>query len=122
MVEIPPDDTVQFPLPMLAALDGRPSHVDRRVSVQPLLAEHCKEGRKKGSSETCEEDCLNLDSRAWGTSPLWDRRNVAAEGGVVNLVDEDTEEGRGLVVRIRLESGVDLDDEGGGYCRKQTGL
>ena len=43
MVEIPADDAVQFPLPMLAALDGGLSHVNRRVSVQSLLAEHREE-------------------------------------------------------------------------------
>ena len=51
-----------------------------------------------------------------------DGRNVVAEGGVVYLVDEDTEEGSGVCVRIGLEFGVDLDDEGRGYGRKQTSL
>ena len=57
-----------------------------------------------------------------GTGPLQESRNVVAEGGVVYLIDQDSEEGGGLVVRIRLELGADLDDEGGSYGGKQTGL
>ena len=47
MVKIPADDTVELPLPIFAALDGGPPHVDRRVSVQPLLAEHREESREE---------------------------------------------------------------------------
>ena len=57
-----------------------------------------------------------------GAGPLWEGRNVVAEGGVVDLVDQDMEEDGSLVVRIRLDSGVGLDNEGGSYGRKQTGL
>jgi len=122
MVEIPADDPVELPLSILAALDGGPSHVDRRVSVQPLLAEHRKESGEERSGETREEDCLNLDNHVWGTSPLWEGRNVVAKGGVVDLVDQDMEEGGGLVIWIGLEFGIGLDDKGRGYGRKQTSL
>ena len=63
-----------------------------------------------------------MDDRRWRTGPLWDRRNVAAESGVVYLVDEDAEESGGLSVRVRLELGVDLDDECGSDCGKQSSL
>jgi hypothetical protein len=63
-----------------------------------------------------------VDYRAGRTSPLWDGGGVIAEGGVVDLVDKNTEESGGLVVRIRLELGIDLDDECGGDCGKQTSL
>jgi len=42
---------------------------------------------------------------------LWESRNVVAEGGIVDLVDEDAEESCGLIVRVLLELRVDLDDE-----------
>jgi hypothetical protein len=45
---------------------------------------------------------------------LWKGGRIVAKGGIVDLVDEDTEEGGGFVVRVRLELGVDLDDECGG--------
>jgi hypothetical protein len=53
---------------------------------------------------------------------LWEGGNVVSEGGVVHLVDEETEESGGLVVRVLLKVGVDLDDECGCDGRKQTGL
>ena len=63
-----------------------------------------------------------MDDRRWRTGPLWDRRNVTAESGVVYLVDEDAEESGGLSVRVGLELGVDPDDERGSDGREQTSL
>ena len=51
--------------------------------------------------------------RARGPSPLWERRNVASEGGVVDLVNEGSEEGGGVDVRVGLQLRIDLDDESG---------
>ena len=66
---------------------------------------------------------LDLDNHARGSSPgLWDDGNGVAEGGIVHLVNEDTEEGGSLFVRIGLELGVDLDDEGGSDGGEQTSL
>ena len=63
-----------------------------------------------------------MDNRGWRAGPLRDHGNVVTEGGVVDLVDEDTEESSGLVVGVRLELGVDLDGECGGDGGEQTGL
>jgi len=48
--------------------------------------------------------------------------SVAAERGVVHLVDEDAEESGRLFVRIGLELRMDLDDEGGSDGGEQTSL
>ena len=87
MVEVPRDDPIQFPLSILAAFDGSPPHVGRRISVQPLFAEHCKEGREKGSGETGVEDGLDLDYRVRRACPLREGGSVVSECGVVDLVD-----------------------------------
>ena len=63
-----------------------------------------------------------MDNHMWGTGPLRDRGDVAAESGVVHLIDQDTEEGGCFFIWVWLELGVDLDDEGGGDGREQTGL
>ena len=47
---------------------------------------------------------------------------IVSERCVVDLVDKDTEEGGGLVVRVRLKLGIDFDDERGGDGREQTSL
>jgi len=64
---MPGEDSVELPLPILAAFDGGSSHVCHGVSVQPLLAEHCDEGSEERSGETCVEEGLDLDEGAWGT-------------------------------------------------------
>jgi hypothetical protein len=43
-VKVPGNDAIELPLSILAPPDGRPSHVDRGVSVQPLFPKHRKEG------------------------------------------------------------------------------
>jgi hypothetical protein len=53
---------------------------------------------------------------------LWERGNVVPKGGIIDLVNEDTEEGGGLAVGIGLELGVELNDKCGGDCREQTSL
>ena len=52
MVKVPGDGPIQLPLTIPAAFYPSPSHVRRRVSIQPLLAEHLKEGREERSGET----------------------------------------------------------------------
>ena len=111
MVEIPSDDPVELALSILAAFYGRPSHVGRRISVQPLFAEHCKEGREKGSGETGVEDGLDLDYRVRRAGPLCEGGSVVSAGGIVDLVDEDTEESGSLVTRVGLELRLDIKDE-----------
>ena len=65
---------------------------------------------------------MDLDDHVRGASPLWNVWNVVAKGGVVHFVNENTEESGGLFIRIRLELGVDLDDEGRSHGGEQTGL
>ena len=122
MVKAPHDDTVEFPLSVLATFNGSPSHIGRRVSVQPLLAKHRKEGREKCSGETGVKDGLDLDYRARRACPLWEGGSVVSEGGVVDLVDEDTEESGGLITRVGLELRLDVDDEGRSDGGEQTSL
>ena len=122
MVEIPGDNPVELSLSILATLDCRTSNVDRRVPVQPLLAEHREEGGEEGGRKTREEDCLNVDDLMRRACALRDRWDVAAKSGVVHLVGQDAEESSGLFVWVGLELGVDFYNEGGCYGREQTGL
>ena len=57
-----------------------------------------------------------------GASPLGNSGSVGAKGGVVNFMDEDTEEGGSLLTRVGLELRLDIDDERGSDRREQTGL
>jgi hypothetical protein len=65
---------------------------------------------------------LDVDHR-WGRAcPLWEGGNVVSERGVVDLVNEDPEEGGCLVTRVGLQLRVDFDDECGGDGGEQTSL
>ena len=58
----------------------------------------------------------------------WKARTIAREGGsvvskgVVDDVDEDTEESSGLIARVGLELRLDVDDKGRSDDRKQISL
>ena len=114
MAEIPRVHAPELSLSVAASLDGRSPYVRRVVTVQPLLAEHCQQGGEEGSSKACKEEGLDMDHRGGRAVPLWRSWNIISEGGIINLVDKDAEERRGFVARIRLQLGVDLDDECGG--------
>jgi hypothetical protein len=53
---------------------------------------------------------------------VWEGRDVVSECSVVDLVNEDPEEGRSFAVWIGLKLRINLDDKRGGYGREQTGL
>lgn len=48
------------------------------------------------------EDRSNLDHRGRRSSPLREGGDAASEGGIVDLIDEDPEEGGGIGVRVVL--------------------
>ena len=54
--------------------------------------------------------------------PLRGGGDGVSKGRVVDLVNEDPEEGGGFIARIGLELRVDHNDECGGDCREQTSL
>jgi len=62
------------------------------------------------------------DSTRGGSRPLWYCRNLVAESGVVDFVDEDTDESDSLFVRVRLGLGVDLDDECGSHWERHRSV
>ena len=121
-VEIPRDNTIELALPVLATFYGRPSQVGRCVSVQPLFAEHRKEGGEEGSGKARVKNGLDLNNRTRGAGPLWNSGSFGTEGSVINLMDEDSEEGGRLLTHVRLKLRLDVDDERGSDRRKQTGL
>ena len=48
--------------------------------------------------------------------PFGNGGSVGPERGVVDLVDEDPEEGGGFLACVGLELRLDVDDEGGSDC------
>jgi len=87
-----------------------------------LLAEDGKEGRDERGGKASKKDCLDLNKCLGRAVPLWEGWRVIPEGGVIDLINENTEEGSSLVVWVRLEVRVDLDDECGADSGEQTSL
>ena len=63
-----------------------------------------------------------MDYGVWRAGPLRESGSVASEGGVVDLVDENAEEGGGLFTRVGLELRLDIEDEGSSDGGEQTSL
>ena len=63
-----------------------------------------------------------MNNRAGRASPLCEGRGVVSECSMVYMVNEDPEEGMGLVVGVGLKLRVDLVDECGGDGGEQTRL
>ena len=53
---------------------------------------------------------------------MWEAGRVVSKGGVVDLVDENTEESDGLLTRVGLELRLDIDDESRSNGGEQTSL
>ena len=53
---------------------------------------------------------------------MWEGGRVVSERGVVDLVDEDAEEGGSLIAGVRLELGLNIEDKSGGDGGEQTSL
>ena len=87
-----------------------------------MFAEHCEEGGEKCGGETGVEDGLDLDNRMRSPGSLWEGGNVVSKGGVVDLVDKDTEESDSLITRVGMKLRLDIEDESRGDCGEQTGL
>ena len=90
--------------------------------IQPLLAKHRQECCAERNNEASVEDGLNLDYRTGRARPSREGGNVVPEGGVVDLVDKNPEEGCSFVTRVGLELRLELGDKGSCHSRKQTGL
>ena len=53
---------------------------------------------------------------------MGDGGSVITKGGIVYLINENTEEGSSLITSVRLELRLDVEDECRGYSGEQTSL
>lgn len=63
-----------------------------------------------------------MDQRAGRIGPLREGGDIISKGGVIHLVDEDSEERDRLCASVGLKLRIDLDDKCGGDSRKQASL
>jgi len=63
-----------------------------------------------------------MDDHNRGPRPGWNRRNVAAESGVIHPLEGDMKDNDALFTQVNLELRMDHNNEGGSYDREGTGL
>jgi hypothetical protein len=63
-----------------------------------------------------------MDHRRRRSGPVWEGGNVISERSIIDLVNQDAEEGSGLITRVGFKLRINLDYKRGGDGRKQTGL
>ena len=121
-VEGPLLQSIALPLTICGALDRRPAGVPE-VPIEPLLSQHCDECGKKRDQETRIHQPGDGDDLA-GRAFLggWDGGGFVRDGRLVEGEEDRAEEGCGLLVRIGLETRVDVDDEGRADGGEQTRL
>jgi len=115
-------ESVALPLTVCATLDRRAAGIPQ-VPIEPLLAQHCGECGKKRDQETRVHESSDGDDLA-GRALLdrWDSGGFVWDGRLVEGEKDRAEEDCGLLVRIGLETRVNVDDEGGTDGGEQTRL
>ena len=115
-------ESVALALTVSASLDHRPARIPQ-VSIQPLLAQHCDECGEHGDYQTRVHETGHSDDLARRVSrDRWDGRGLTRDGGLIESEENCAEEGGRLLVRIGLEVGMDVDDEGRADSGEQTSL
>ena len=121
-VEGPFLESVALALTVSATLDHRPTGMSQ-VPVEPLFAQHRDERGKQRDQEARVHQSSDSDDLAGGTFlDGWNDGGFVRDSRLVEGEEDCAEESRGLLVRIWLQSRVDVDDEGGTDGREQTRL
>jgi len=114
--------SIALPLTVSAAFDLRPASTPQ-VPVEPLLSQHRGKCGKQRDKETHVHESSDSDDLA-GRALLdgWDGGGFVLDGRLVEGEKDRAEEGCRLLVRIGLETRVDVGDEGGTNGGEQTRL
>ena len=109
---------------MSAAIDNRSAHINLRVTIEPLLAQHGDKRGEEGSSQTRIKDRLDVDdSTTIEATPS--SESGSGSGAGWNVPNRDTGYDHEVVAQlcvIRLKVALNVDDESGCNCGEQTGL
>ena len=121
-MEWPPLEPVTLALTVSAALDCRPARMPQ-VPVQPLFSEHRDECGEQRDQETRVHESSDGNDLLGMIFLDWRGKGVPAQdGGLVESEKDCTEEDRSLLVRIRLQLRLDIDDKRRADRGEQTGL
>ena len=121
-MEGPPFESIMLSLTVSATLDHRPTCIPQ-VPVEPLFAQHRDKCGEQGDQETRVHECSNGNDLARRTGlDGWDGGGFVQDSRLVEGEKDRAEQGCRLLVRVGLESRVDIDGEGGTDGGEQTRL
>ena len=112
-VEVPGVHSVHLALSIPTTVDDRSALLHLRIAVEPLFAQHCEECGEKGSGQTSIKDGLDTDSVGTRTRPLRGNGSGTSWDMAKRDVGDNLEEAVAQLGVIRLEIGLDSDDESG---------
>ena len=95
------------------------SIADPCVPAEPYWFSHRLPGTARNAAKS---EAKRLAKRITEVRSIGEGRKRRLQRRFVHLVDEDTQQSSGFVVRIGLESGIDLNDECGCDSVGKTGL
>ena len=109
---------------MSAAIDNGSAHIDLRVTIEPLLAQHGDKRGEEGSNQTRIKGGRDVDDSRIGATPSSESGSGSGVGWNVPNRDigHDHKEVVAQLCAIRLKVALNVDDEGGCNCGEQTGL
>ena len=87
-----------------------------------MLSQHGKKGGEERNAKAGVKDGLTDNDVVVGTVPGLKRGCLAAECGIIHLVDQNAEEGGCLLVEVGFDIILDIEDETRSYRREKTGL
>ena len=87
-----------------------------------MLSQHGEEGGKERNAKAGVKDGLTDNDLVVGTVPCLKGGCLAAECGVIHLINQNAEEGGCLLVEVGFDIILDVEDETRSYGREKTGL
>jgi len=107
---------------MPTAIDNGSAHLNLRITIEPLLAQHGDKRGEERSSQTAVKDGLDADDNGIGAGPFR-KSGIGASWNSPKLDGCDKlEKIVAHLLVIRLEVLLNVDNESGCNCGEQTGL
>ena len=115
-------EPIEFALTVSATIFHRPARIPQ-VPIQPLLAQHGGKCGEQGNHKTRVHETGDGDDLARRAFlNRWNGGSLTRDGRLVESEEDRAEEGGRLVVRVRLEVRMDIDDKSRTDGRKQACL
>ena len=105
-------------LTVATTLDHPPSRI-LQILVRPLLPQHRNKCSQQRDQESRVHETGDSDNIAqWAFLDRWNSRGLTGDGRLIESEEDGAEKNHRLIIQIRLEVGMDIDDESGADGRE----